>query len=136
MEDEVESNVKTFHVCQMNKTEHKEEGGLLQPLPIQKRPWLFASMKFISGFPKDDCNASIMVMVERFSKYSIFIASPVNCLSEVATSFFYTHMVKFFVMQSDIVSDRDARLTGQFKMILFNMMKTDLKFSTANHPQN
>ncbi|KAL0364743.1 UNVERIFIED_CONTAM: Transposon Ty3-I Gag-Pol polyprotein [Sesamum angustifolium] len=35
----------------------------------------------------------------------------------------------------DIVSDRDARFTGRFWTALFNMMGTELKFSTANHPQ-
>ncbi|KAK4380950.1 RNA-directed DNA polymerase [Sesamum angolense] len=35
----------------------------------------------------------------------------------------------------DIVSDRDAKFTGRFWIALFNMMGTELKFSTANHPQ-
>ena len=51
----------------MNKTERKKEAGLLQPLPVTERPWLPVSMDFISGVPKVDGKASIMVVVDRFS---------------------------------------------------------------------
>lgn len=55
-----------------------------------------------------------MVMVDRLSKYSIFLAAPVTCSSEVAAYLFYKNVVKFFGLPSDIVSDRDPRFTGRF----------------------
>ena len=48
MEDDIEAYVKTFHVCQIDKTKRKKEAGLLQPLPVPERPWLSVSMDFIS----------------------------------------------------------------------------------------
>ncbi|WMV25448.1 hypothetical protein MTR67_018833 [Solanum verrucosum] len=135
MEDDTEAYVKTFHVCQMDKTERKKEAGLLQPLPIPERPWLSVSMDFISGFPKVDDKASIMVVVDRFLKYSVFIAAPNLCSSEISTELFYKYVVKYFGVPADIVSDRGTRFTGRFWTAMFNMMGTELKFSTANHPQ-
>ncbi|KAG6533506.1 hypothetical protein ZIOFF_007381 [Zingiber officinale] len=135
MENDVEAYVKTCLVCQQDKTERKKEAGLLQPLPIPEKPWVSVSMDFISGFPKVDGMSSIMVVVDRFSKYAIFIAAPSACSSDVAAELFYRHVVKFFGLPNDIVSDRDTRFTGRFWTALFNMMGTDLKFSTANHPQ-
>ncbi|KAG6480490.1 hypothetical protein ZIOFF_063990 [Zingiber officinale] len=135
MENDVEAYVKTCLVCQQDKTERKKEAGLLQPLPIPEKPWVSVSMDFISGFPKVDGMSSIMVVVDRFSKYAIFIAAPSACPSDVAAELFYRHVVKFFGLPNDIVSDRDTRFTGRFWTALFNMMGTDLKFSTANHPQ-
>ena len=44
-------------------------------------------------------------------------------------------MVKYFGVPADIVSDRDTRFTGKFWTTLLNMMGTELKFPTANHPQ-
>ena len=38
MKEDVQAYVKACHVCQANKTERKNEAGLLQPLPIPKRP--------------------------------------------------------------------------------------------------
>ena len=95
MEDNIEAYVKTCYVCQVDKTERKNEAGLLQPLPVLESLWLSVSMNFISGFPKVDDKASIMVVVNRFSKYSIFIAAPELCSSEVAADLFYKYVVKY-----------------------------------------
>ena len=136
MEDDIEAYVKSCLVCQLDKTERKKEAGLLQPLPIAEHPWASVSMDFISGFPRVDGKASIMVVVDRFSKYGICIAAPTLCSSEIAVELFYKHVVKNFGVPLDIVSDRDARFTDRVWTSLFNMMGTDLKFSTANHPQS
>ncbi|KAK4385863.1 hypothetical protein Sango_2710300 [Sesamum angolense] len=79
--------------------------------------------------------ASILVVVDRFSKYGIFIAAPHACPAETAAELFFKNVTKFFGVPKDIVSDRDVRFTGRFWTALFNMMGTELKFSTANHPQ-
>ena len=74
MGEDVQAYVKSCLVCQLDKTEKKKMAGLLQPLPIPEKPWQSVSMDFISGFPKARECKSIFVMVDRFSKYSVFIA--------------------------------------------------------------
>jgi hypothetical protein len=135
MEEDVELYVRTCLVCQQDKTLRQREAGLLQPLPIPERPWVSVSMDFIVGFPKVDGMNTIMVVVDRFTKYAVFVAAPTVCTAEVAAELFYRNVVKYFGVPSDIVSDRDVRFTGRFWTALFNMMGTRLKFSTANHPQ-
>ena len=76
MEKEVEAYVKSCMVCQFEKTERRKEAGLLQPLPTPVRPWQSASMDFISGFPSANGCKSIMVIVDRFSKYAVFMVAP------------------------------------------------------------
>ena len=114
MDDNIHAYVKTCHVCQVDKTERKKKAGFLQPLTVPERPWLSVSMDFISGFPKVDGKASIMVVVYRFSKYSVFVATPELCSSEIAVDLFYKYVVKYFGVPADIVSDRDTRFTGRF----------------------
>ena len=133
IEDDIKAYVRTCHVCQVDKTERKKEAGMMQPLPDPERPWLSVSMDFISGFPKVDGKESITVVVDRFSKYSIFIVARELCSSKVDIDLFYKYMVKYFGLPTDIVSDRDTRFTGRFLTTLFNMMGTELKFSTAYH---
>ncbi|RVW42513.1 Transposon Tf2-12 polyprotein [Vitis vinifera] len=48
---------------------------------------------------------------------------------------FFSNVVKHFGLPRDIVSDRDARFTGKFWVELFKLLGSELKFSTANHPQ-
>ena len=50
---------------------------------------------------------SILVMVGRFSKHSIFIVSPNLFSSEITIDLFYINVVKFFGLVIDILSDRE-----------------------------
>jgi hypothetical protein len=66
------------------------------------------SIDFIVGFPKVDGMNTIMVVVNRFTKYAVFVAAPMVCTVEVATELFYRNVVKYFGVPFDIVSDRDV----------------------------
>ena len=57
------------------------------------------------------------------------------CSFEGTADSFYKYMVKYFGVPADLVSDRDTRFTSRFWTALFNMMGTELKFSTSNHLQ-
>ena len=59
MKDGIEVYVKTCHICQVDKFEHKK-AGLLQTLSIPEMPWLSVSVDFISEFSKVDGKSSIM----------------------------------------------------------------------------
>ncbi|XP_075092575.1 uncharacterized protein LOC142172786 [Nicotiana tabacum] len=111
MEHDVEAYVKSCLVCQLDKIERKKEAGLLQPLPIPEEPW----QSVISGFPKVNGFSSNMVLVDRFSKYAVFIAAPTECPSNVAAELFFKNVVKYFGMPKDVISDRDAWFTAAYR---------------------
>jgi len=135
MRNDVEAYVKTCFVCQQDKTEQRVPAGLLEPLPILEQPWENISMDFIIGLPKSEgCNI-IMVVVDWFSKYGIFILAPAKCPAEIATLLFLRHVVKYWGLPKTIVSDRHGRFTGRFWTTLFKFMGSDLSFSTSFHPQ-
>ena len=92
-------------------------------------------MDFINGFPKVEGFRSVLVVVDRFSKYVVFIPATGECPVEEAARIFFSNVVKHFGMPKDIVSDRDTRFTSRFWVELFKMWGTECKFSTANHPQ-
>lgn len=46
--------------------------------------------------------------MDRFSKYSIFILTPNACLVEEVARLFFNHVVKYFRLSRDIMSDQDA----------------------------
>lgn len=135
MEDDFEQFVKTCLVCQQDKVERQKTAGLLKPLPIPEKPWVSLSMDFITGLPKVKDFWSIMVVVDRFSKYASFSLAPHACTAEVAADLFLKNVVKYWGIPADVVSDRDARFTGRFWTSLFELIGTKLNFSTTNHPQ-
>ena len=92
-------------------------------------------MDYISGFPKVEGLGSILVMVDRSSKYFVFTPTLSECPAKEAAWIFFSNVVKHFGMLEDIVSDQDTRFTSKFWVELFNMWSIECKFSTANHPQ-
>ncbi|OMO77547.1 reverse transcriptase [Corchorus capsularis] len=135
MRDDVETYVNTYLVCQQDKIEQRLPAGLLEPLPIPEHPWESVSMDFIVGLPKVDGFANIMVVVDRFSKYDTFILTPKECPAEKAAWLFLKHVVKYWGVPRNIVSDRDSRFTSRFWMELFKLLGYDLNISTVGHPQ-
>ena len=114
MELNIELYVKTCLVCQQDKGLTQREAGLLQPFPIPESPWISISMDFITSMPKVKGMGSVFVVVNRFSKYVVFMATPSTCTTEVAADLFYRNVVNYFGLPEDIVSDKDSRFTGQF----------------------
>ncbi|KAL0290535.1 UNVERIFIED_CONTAM: hypothetical protein Scaly_2667600 [Sesamum calycinum] len=135
MEEDVDVYLRIHLVCQLDKVDKKKEDGLLQPLPVQEGPRKSISMDFISDFPKVNGMASILMVIDSFSKYGIFMVGPHVCSTETVAELFFKNITKYFGVSQDIIGDSDARFTGRFWTTLFNMMGTELKFSIANHPQ-
>ena len=52
MRDDVVEYVRTCLICQQDKPEHKKKAGLLEPLPVPKRPWESVSLDYITSLPK------------------------------------------------------------------------------------
>lgn len=135
MRDQVELYVKTCLVCQQDEVENKQPAGLLEPLPVAERPWNSITMDFISALPKSDGFGSIMVVIDRFSKYGTFIPCPKDCTAEEAARLFFKNVVKYWGLPRHIISDRDPRFTGRLWTELFKLLGSELHFSTSFHPQ-
>lgn len=62
-------------------------------------------MDFVSGFPKINNMISVMVVIDRLTKYAIFIPTPATFPAEQVVALFLHHVVKYFGVPHDIVSD-------------------------------
>lgn len=91
-------------------------------------------MEFINALHDVKGFGRIRIVMDRFSKYGIFISTPKNCFKEMAVEEFYHLVVKLFEILINIVSNHGAHFIKRFWIHLFNMMGLKLKFSTTNHP--
>ena len=62
-------------VCQQDKVEPHHPHDLLSPLPI----WECYSMDFIVSLPPSWGCPNILVIVDRLSKYAVFVPTPKEC---------------------------------------------------------
>ncbi|GJS72224.1 putative nucleotidyltransferase, ribonuclease H [Tanacetum coccineum] len=114
MEDDVETFVWTCLIFQQDKIEQKKSGGLLEPLPMPKGPWESVSMDFITCLPKSKGSESIIVVVDRFSKYETFIAASPDVTADDTAKLFFKNVVNYWGVLHVIVSDQDPRFMGRF----------------------
>jgi hypothetical protein len=127
--------IKGCSTCQCNKSEHLHLLGLLHPLELPSLIWADIAMNFVEGFPKSGGKSVILTVVDRFSKYNHFIAlsHPYTAIS-VARAF-VDNIVRLHGIPCSIVSDRDPIFTSTFWTKLFCLTGTQLRMSTAFHPQ-
>lgn len=92
-------------------------------------------MDFITGLPKFDGYGTIMLVVDRFSKYATFMPATPGCISKEAAHLFFKNVVKYWGLPRHIISDRDSRFIGNFWRELFQTFGTELHSSTSFHPQ-
>ena len=136
MKEDVMNYTRTCLTCQQDKIERQRPAGLLEPLPVPSRPWESVSMDFISSLPKVGEHSSVFVVVDRFSKYATFIPTTKSSNATETAQLFFKHVVKFWGVPQNIVSDRDARFTGKFWTELFNILGSELNMSSSYHPQS
>lgn len=89
-------------VFQRKKIEYVRYTGLLQPLLIPEHAWQDISMDFIEGLPKSEGKDTILVVVDRSTKYSNF--HPPFTASSIADIFSIT-LVKYNGLPNSVVSD-------------------------------
>jgi hypothetical protein len=127
--------VRCCHICQQAKPERLPPAGLLQPLPVPSAPWEVATMDFIDGLPKSRGYNCILVVVDKFSKYAHFIPLSHPYTASKVAELFVDNVYRLHGMPKSLVSDRDPIFTSIFWQSVFRATGTQLKMSTANHPE-
>ncbi|KAE8729762.1 2,3-bisphosphoglycerate-independent phosphoglycerate mutase [Hibiscus syriacus] len=69
----VATYVRCCKTCQQTKVEHLAKPRLLQPFPIPNQAWEIITMDFIEGLPTSLKKKCILVIVDKFTKYSDFL---------------------------------------------------------------
>jgi hypothetical protein len=92
-------------------------------------------MDFVEGLPRVHGKFVILTVVDRFSKYTHFIALSHPYTAASVARVFFAEIVRLHGIPSSIVSDRDPVFTSHLWKDLFKLTGSKLRLSTALHPQ-
>lgn len=112
MKHDVKIFVQYCLVCA--KYEALARSGLLQPLLIRSRIWEDVSLDFIVGIPLSSGFNTILIVVDRLSKYSHFIP-----FSNIVAKFLCREIVRLRGIPRSILFDRNVIFLGAFWQELF-----------------
>jgi hypothetical protein len=135
LKQDIHQFVTSCPTCQQSKPDRARYPGLLQPLPVPSSAWQSISLDFVEGLPPSQGYNCILVVVDRFSKYSHFITlkHPFTALTVAKT--FMQQVYHLHGLPSSIVSDRDRIFVSHLWQELFKLADVQLKMSSSYHPQ-
>ncbi|SOV04157.1 uncharacterized protein UDID_17020 [Ustilago sp. UG-2017a] len=103
-------------VCARYKAPRHRPYGLLQPLATPDRPWGSISLDFIEGLPPSRNYDSILVIVDRLTKFAILAPTYKTVTAKQTAVLLYGHMVRLFGYPDHMVSDRGRQfISGAWK---------------------
>ena len=93
-------------------------------------------MDFIEGLPKSRGKDTILVVVDRLSKYAHFLPLAHSFSATTVAQLYFEHIFKLHGLPKTIVSDRDRIFLSKFWQELFSLLRVALHMSSAYHPQS
>jgi hypothetical protein len=126
---------ETCDVCQKSKHDWLGPKGFLQPLKVPKSPFEVISMDFMTGLPKSNGHDAILVIVDKLTKYGMFIPTPTHVTTDEVASLLFKEVYKHFGLPLQMISNRDPHFLSNFWCVLTGYFDTCLAMSTSHHPQ-
>src|SRR6202043_741363 len=126
---------KSCTTCGRAKTPRHRPYGTLQQLPVPEKPWNSISMDFIEHLPPSAGFTAILVVVDRFTKQSLFIPTYDTITSVQLAELFVLHVFSKHGVPSHITSDRGSEFVSHFFRSLGKALDMRLHFTSGYHPE-
>jgi len=133
--DWISDYVRSCDECQHSKSPRHAKYGLRQPLEVPSAAWTCISTDFVMELPESQGKTQIMVVVDRFTKMAHFIGLHENVTRTDFADTFLREGWKLHGLPTEIISDMDVKLSGEFWESLCKMPGVQQRMSTAYHPQ-
>lgn len=114
MKKDIKKFVEECAVYQQNKSSALSAASLLQHLPIPELIWDDILMDFVERLPKLGGYDSLLVVVDRLSKYAQFLPLKHPFTAAAAAAIFVKEVIRLHGMPRSVISDRDKVFLSHF----------------------
>uniref|UniRef100_A0A3P9H4I7 Integrase catalytic domain-containing protein n=1 Tax=Oryzias latipes TaxID=8090 RepID=A0A3P9H4I7_ORYLA len=122
--------------CARSKTSNSPPSGLLHPLSTPGRPWSHIALDFVTGLPPSQGNTVVLTVIDRFSKFVLFIPLPQLPTATETTEILVQHVFRHHGIPVDIVSDRGPQFVSQVWKAFCGALGATVSLSSGYHPQS
>ena len=116
-----------------NRTE--EVAGKLKLGEVPGKPWIHILVDFITKLPIVAKKDTILVVCNRLSKITHFVAITEEMTAEGLARLFRDNVWKLHGLPESVVSDRGSQFAAELTKELNKMLEIQMKLSTAFYPQ-
>ncbi|KAI2647066.1 Transposon Tf2-6 polyprotein [Labeo rohita] len=127
--------IKQCITCNTSKAQRQLPAGLLQPLPVPKRPWSHLAVDFVTDLPSSQGHTTILSVVDRFSKGCRFIPFPKLPSAMETAEALCNAVFRFYGLPEDIVSDRGPQFTSRLWSSFFRLLGVNVSLTSGYHPE-
>ena len=121
--------------CQRMKNRAEMPAGKLRPNKVPERPWQHISVDFITKLPMSKGHDSILVVYDRFSKMSHFVATTEKTIAEGLARLFRDNVWKLHGLPESVILDRGPQFAAGLTKELNKMLGIETKLSMVYYPQ-
>jgi len=127
--------VEGCDLCQRMKNRTEEPAGKLKLSEVPKKPWSHLTVDFITKLPVVAGKDAVLVVCDRLSKMTHFVATTEGTTVEGLARLFRDNVWKLHRLPESVVSDREPQSAAELTKELNRMLGIKTKLSTAFHLQ-
>ena len=127
--------VEGYNLCQRMKNRTEEVVGKLKLSEMLGKPWTHLMVDFITKLPIVAGKDAILVVCDKLSKMTHFVATTEGTLAEGLARLFQNNVWKLHGLLESVVSDRGPQFAADLIKELNKMLEIETRLSTAFHPQ-
>ena len=127
--------VEGCDLCQRMKNRTEEPAGKLKLSEVPQKTWTHLMVDFITKLPVVAEKDAILVVCDRLSKMTHFVATTEGTSAEGLARLFWDNVWKLHGLPESVVSDRGPQFAAELTKELNRMLEIRTKLSTAFHPQ-
>jgi len=127
--------VEGCDLCQRMKNRTEELAGKLKLSEVPQKTWSYLTIDFITKLPVVAGKDVILVVCNRLSKMTHFMATMEGISAEGLARLFQDNVWKLHGLPESVVSNRGPQFAAELMKELNRMLGIKTKLSTAFHPQ-